>query len=159
MIENEMEGKDENVGEDLAARRVRFENERMTRRGALRKFGFMAGMAVFATLSVDDLARIAAKKMQDAEATKGIGDTLAKEFRAAGVALANDDAGGPLGGYYMAANPWGAGCATKPDCSQCCTDKYTECRKKEKWPGECRSKETACSTTCSPYSSYQLPTA
>ena len=90
-----MEGKDKNVGEDIEARRARFENERMTRRGALRKFGFMAGMAVFATLSVDDLARIAAKKMQDNEATKGIGDTLAKEFRAAGVALANDDPGNP----------------------------------------------------------------
>ena len=93
MSESEMDGKDEIVNGEAEAERVRFENERMTRRKALRKFGFTAGMAVFSMLTVDDLARVASKKLQDTEATKGIGDMLAKEFRSAGVAMAN-----PYGG-------------------------------------------------------------
>ena len=149
MIENEMEGNDATVGEDIEARRVRFENERMTRRGALRKFGFMAGMAVFATLSVDDLARIAAKKLQDTEATKGIGDTLAKEFRAAGVALANDDVGDPI---EMAANPWGAACAKKIDCTGCCATQHQKCLDAHiEYPLTCQNRQRACVATCPLY--------
>ena len=145
MIENEMEGKDGVKGGDIEARRVRFENERMTRRGALRKFGFMAGMAVFATLSVDDLARIAAKKMQDNAVTKGIGDTLAKEFQAAGVALANDDLGHPYGGYYMKAGPWDAECVGKSKCMACCDTKHANCT-----AGSiaCRIRQTQCTNAC-----------
>lgn len=98
MNENEMDGKDENVNGETAAEIVRIENERITRRKALRKFGFTAGMAIFSVLSVDDLARVASKKLQDTEATKGIGDMLAKEFRSAGVAMANPYGGGGSGG-------------------------------------------------------------
>ena len=137
---SEMEGKDATVGGDIEARRVRFENERMTRRGALRKFGFMAGMAVFATLSVDDLARIAAKKMQEQEATKGIGDTLAKEFRAAGVVLANDDPGNP--------NPYLSDCSgctgyCIPDADYDCVDCPSTCAT-PMWPWGGKKKRLKC---------------
>ena len=84
-------------GEPKAARR-RFEDERMTRRQALRKIGLTMGMATFAMLSVDDLARFSAKKLQENEVSKGIGDTLAQEFRSAGVAFA--DPYYPSGPYY-----------------------------------------------------------
>lgn len=109
MSENAMEGKDERAHNEAEAEIVRIENERMTRRKALRKFGFTAGMAVFSMLTVDDLARVAAKKLQETEATKGIGDVLAKEFRSAGVAMAN-----PYGGDPPPPSPY----TPPPDCAQ-----------------------------------------
>ena len=137
MSESEMDGKDEIVNGETEAERVRFENERMTRRRALRKFGFMAGMTVFATLSVDDLARIASKKLQDTEATKGIGDMLAKEFRSAGVAMANPYGGDPPPNPYNPYEPrpprdcgnsdcdcWCICDEEKTACDQWCYDNY-----------------------------------
>ena len=117
--ENAMDGKDENVNSPTENERVRFENERMTRRKALRKFGFTAGMAVFSVLTVDDLARVASKKLQETEATKGIGDMLAKEFRSAGVALANDPGGDPYGNNPY--NPY------ERSCELVCWDSLVAC--------------------------------
>ena len=116
MSENAMDGKDEAVNREVE----RIENERMTRRKALRKFGFTAGMAVFSVLTVDDLARIASKKLQDTEATKGIGDMLAKEFRSAGVAMANPYGGDPYGNNNPS-NPYGR------TCEEVCMDVFIAC--------------------------------
>ena len=130
---------DEVVGGDGEAKRTRWENERMTRRQALRKFGFTAGMTVFAALSVDDLARLASKKLQESEVTKGIGDTLAKEFHAAGVALANPIGGAP--GYY-ATNP----CAAGGNAEACNGQHYNRCVARKGYAGAaaCKRKAEQC---------------
>lgn len=75
--------------DDVQAARKRFEQQKMTRRQALRKMGVMSATAVIGVLTIDDLARISAAKMQEHKATKAIGDSLAKEFGAAGVAFAD----------------------------------------------------------------------
>lgn len=75
--------------------------------------------------------------------TKGIGDTLAKEFRDAGVALAAPDGGDPYGivpAYYPTRPP----CSAKGDqveCQNCCDDRKVErdkaCFTKYSPNGEC----------------------
>ena len=79
---------------DTASLRARLESERMSRRQALRKMGVMSGVAVFALISADDLARLAATKLRENEATRGIGETLAKDLRSAGIAFANTSGNG-----------------------------------------------------------------
>ena len=64
--------------------------EKMTRRAALRKFGMVGGMAALSLLTIDDLARVSAKKLEEHEMTKG----LAKDFKNAGVAMADSGGGG-----------------------------------------------------------------
>ncbi len=68
--------------------RQRFEREKMSRRAMLRSMGVMTGVAVVTLISSDDLARLAVSKLRENEATREIGDTLAKEFRGAGIAFA-----------------------------------------------------------------------
>lgn len=68
--------------------RERFEREKMSRRAMLRSMGVMTGAAVITLVSSDDLARLAVSKLRENEATREIGDTLAKEFRSAGIAFA-----------------------------------------------------------------------
>ncbi len=68
---------------------TRAEQEKMTRRAALRRIGMAGGMAILGTLTIDDLARVSAKKLQENEVTRGIGESLAKEFKDAGVAIAD----------------------------------------------------------------------
>lgn len=121
---SEMERNDGIANDEVEAERARFENERMTRRAALRKFGFMAGLAAFATVSVDDLARVASKKLQENEMTKGIGDTLAKEFRMAGVALANPYGGDPPPNPYNPYHPY-----PPQDCGEDCLFKHEDCNR------------------------------
>ena len=79
---------------DTASLRARLESERMSRRQALRKMGIMSGVAIFALISTDDLARLAATKLRENEATRGIGETLAKDLRSAGIAFANTSGNG-----------------------------------------------------------------
>lgn len=70
-------------------KRNTYESGRITRRAALKRLGITAGMAVFSLLTVDDLARIAAKKLKD----ERMCDSLANEFKDAGVAVAQISVG------------------------------------------------------------------
>lgn len=63
--------------------------EKLTRRAALRRIGMAGGMAVLGVLSIDDLARVSAKKLEQHELTRGI----AEEFKNAGVAFAQEEDG------------------------------------------------------------------
>ena len=72
----------------LETAHLKFESERMTRRAALRKLGINSGMAFFALFAVDDLAHMAIKKMRQDEAARGIAETVAREFKDSGIALA-----------------------------------------------------------------------
>jgi len=88
----------------------RFERERLTRRQALRKFGITAGMATFAMFSVDDLARMVGRAMQQRAGDNKIAGQIALEFQQAGIAMAApplpsctpNDAGVSVAGYCLA---------------------------------------------------------
>lgn len=65
------------------------EQERLTRRAALRKMGYTSSIALFSMFAVDDLARMAIKQMEQHRETRQIAETVAKEFKNSGIALAN----------------------------------------------------------------------
>ena len=67
----------------------KFERERLTRRQALKKFGMTASMAAFAMFSVDDLARMVGKAMQQRAGDNKVASQIAKEFQQSGVAMAD----------------------------------------------------------------------
>ena len=67
---------------------AKFEREQLTRRQALRKFGVTSAMATFALFSVDDLARMVGKAMQQRAGDNKVAEQLAKEFQQAGIAMA-----------------------------------------------------------------------
>lgn len=108
--------------------------EKLTRRAALRRIGMIGGLAVVGTLSIDDLARVSAKKLQQNELTRGIGNSLAQDFRKSGVAFA--DTLEIPNGYYMGGRKkkpcesggtnWKA-CAGDGNRVLCCQDKCYEC--------------------------------
>lgn len=66
----------------------RVEQEKITRRVALRKLGFGAGLAAFSLLGVDDLARIVGQRMERMAGDNKVANQVAKEFQQAGVAFA-----------------------------------------------------------------------
>ena len=84
------------------------EQERLTRRAALRKMGYTSGIALFSMFAVDDLARMAIQKMEQHKETQQIAETVAKEFESSGIALANFTSSVPCG--YN----------TFPGCWNCC---------------------------------------
>ncbi|MDX1935242.1 MAG: hypothetical protein SFU56_21805 [Capsulimonadales bacterium] len=71
-----------------AEARARFEAERLSRRQALRKFGFGAGMAALMALSADDLARLAAARLERVARDNQTARQIAEEFKNAGIAQA-----------------------------------------------------------------------
>jgi hypothetical protein len=65
-----------------------FEAQKMTRRQALGRFGFLAGAAAVAALSVDELTRMAGNEMsRRAQGNKAV-EQVAKELQNAGIAHA-----------------------------------------------------------------------
>lgn len=96
----------------------RVEQERMTRRAALRKLGFGAGMAAFALLGVDDFARMVGKRMERMTGDNKVAEQVAKEFQAMGVASAD----GPP--YYYPYYPYSP-CV---QCGNTKSDEYTAAR-------------------------------
>ena len=74
--------------------RERFERERLSRRQALKRFGMISAMATFALFSVDDLARMVGKAMQQRAADNKVVEQVAKEFQQAGIAMAAGGASG-----------------------------------------------------------------
>jgi RecA/RadA recombinase len=77
----------------LETAKEKFERERLTRRQALKRFGMTAGMAAFAMFSVDDLAHIVGKAMQQRAGDNKVAEQIAQEFQQAGVALAANPSG------------------------------------------------------------------
>ena len=112
-----------------ASRQVQVEKERLTRRAALRKFGFGAGMAALMALSTDDLARMAAKKLQQQAGDNRIANAVAMEFKNVGIASAdlNSCTGADTGLYCIdvgknakPSNP----VAAQDACKSCCQQLY-----------------------------------
>ncbi len=99
--------------EELLDARKKFEAEKLTRRSALKKFGITSGMALFGMFAADDLARMVIKKMEEHEATRQIAETVAHEFKNAGIAFADSSS-------------W-PDCRqdTFPACWKCCDDYAT----------------------------------
>ncbi len=91
------------------------EQERLTRRAALRKLGFGAGLSAFMLLGVDDLARMVGTKMAQMDGDNKVAGQIAKEFQSAGVAMA---AYSPSGCFESC-----PGHQYADDCESCC-DKY-----------------------------------
>lgn len=73
---------------DLEEARQRFEQERMSRRAALRKLGISSAATVLGVFAADDLARMAIMVMEQNKVTQRIAEALAHDFKNAGVALA-----------------------------------------------------------------------
>lgn len=100
-----------------------FEKERFTRRQAMRKFGFGAGLSAFMLLGVDDLARMVGQRLQQMDSDNKVANQVAKEFQSAGIALA---AGGPsnpcLGKSGSAYTSCCDGLPTTSQCLSCCGD-------------------------------------
>lgn len=82
--------------------REKFEAAKLTRRQALSKVGLRFGAAALFALSIDDLARVAAAKLQEHAGDNRIANEVAREFKNAGVAFAD-----PSG---------------RPPCSNCTTE-------------------------------------
>lgn len=82
---------------EAAAAREKFDQEKMSRRAALRKIGLTSGIALFGMFAVDDLARLALRGLQQHKETQAVAETVAQELRGSGVAFAAD---GGDSGYY-----------------------------------------------------------
>ena len=78
-----------NSSSDTVSLRAKLENERMSRRQALRKMGVMSGAAVLSLLTVDDLARLASKQLASSGGDSELATSVAKSLRSAGVVMAN----------------------------------------------------------------------
>jgi hypothetical protein len=83
-MENNEEEKTLTPQEKLAE----FQAQKMTRRQALGRFGFLAGAAAVAALSVDELTRLAGNEMSRRAAGNKAVEQVAKELQNAGVAEA-----------------------------------------------------------------------
>ncbi|BDI30822.1 hypothetical protein CCAX7_28730 [Capsulimonas corticalis] len=67
---------------------MKFERERLARRNALKRFGMTSAMATLALFSVDDLARMVGKALQQRAGDNQIAGRLATEFQSMGAAFA-----------------------------------------------------------------------
>ena len=76
------------AGRPVPVTREQFERERLTRRGLLRRLGLTAGASLFSLVAIDDVVRATVAKMRETEALHGVADTVAMEFKNAGVAFA-----------------------------------------------------------------------
>jgi len=111
----------ENDEQDISARvqapaetaLEKFEREQLTRRQALKKFGMTSAMATFALFSVDDLARMVGKAMQQRAVDDKVVEQVAKEFQKAGIAMADLPSGpAPIGtGSSPACGGTGGACS------------------------------------------------
>jgi len=93
MPENEDQDISAGASAPVETERERFERERLSRRQALKRFGMTSAMATFALFSVDDLARMVGKAMQQRAADNKVVEQVAREFQQAGIALADGSNG------------------------------------------------------------------
>jgi len=71
----------------------KFERERLSRRQALKRLGMTSAMATLGLFSVDDLARMVGRAMQQRAGDNKIAAQLAQEFQNAGAAFADGTSG------------------------------------------------------------------
>jgi|GEM_PF-1193828 len=117
----------------------KFEREQLTRRQALRKFGITSAMATFAMFSVDDLARMVGKAMEQRVGDNKIAGQIAQEFQQAGIALATTDSTYPCTGCSGSCVPDDDyDCV---DCDSSCVVSYGGFGKKQqaKMPASCKN--------------------
>jgi hypothetical protein len=126
----------------------KFERERLSRRQALKRLGMTSAMATFALFSVDDLARMVGKAMQQRAADNKVAAQVAQEFQNAGIVMAN----GASGAYCQSNYNCGA-CPDSTSLGQCCGLNFTSpsnCCINATWPGTVQS----CQNCCSDVTSY-----
>ena len=123
----------------------RIEQEKLTRRSALRKLGFGAGMAAFALLGVDDMARMVGQRMERMAKDNRVAEQVAKEFQGMGVASAT-----PLPNYPCISNYNCTGCGGSAATGQCCSGSSdpTACCGKSYGPSVGSGNTTACQQCC-----------
>lgn len=121
----------------------KFERERLTRRQALKRFGMTAGMAAFAMFSVDDLAHIVGKAMQQRAGDNKVASQVAEEFQQAGIAFA----GGTSNPCYSS-NPSGSLCTPNCDCSGCNPNALNSCCSGSNYPFVCCAKSSQKASCC-----------
>ncbi len=154
----------------------KFEQERLTRRQALKKFGMTSAMATFALFSVDDLARMVGGAMERQARNSKIAAQVAEEFQHSGIALGATQYT-PYGyGCWMygcqnpgdckPAHSWEIcppcstpGCVSKNTvfncsksaglaaCLQCCDDTFTSCQQQAP-TYNCNTLLSGCRTNC-----------
>lgn len=109
-----------------------FEEQRLSRRTALRKMGLTTGSTLFGMFAIDDLARMMVGKVKEHQASGAIAEVLSAEFKNAGMAFA----GSPSQPSPCA----GSGCAA------CCTQFH-------QWLDACEASANACYDAGKPYQS------
>jgi hypothetical protein len=121
------------------------EAERLSRRQALGRIGFLAGASAVAALTSDELLRKVGAEMQKRAGDNQIANAVAKEFQNAGVAFATipvgfscscDQSTPPQERWWYCAscgatNPTGfwpaLDCTPGFDSQKCCQDQYLRC--------------------------------
>ncbi|MDX1932135.1 MAG: hypothetical protein SFU56_05995 [Capsulimonadales bacterium] len=99
---------DEMNEEGIVEARARFEQEKMSRRAALKKIGVQSAMAVLGVFSVEQLAQAASASMKNRERNNRVTHEVAKQFKDAGISVT------------AAADP-SPGWCLEPGCSTDCT--------------------------------------
>ncbi len=108
---------------------VAFERGRVSRRQALKKLGMTSAMAAFALFSVDDLARMVGKAMEQRARDNKVAEQVAKEFQQAGIALAGSPCYGTCCPDYDCSGCGGSAatgdcCYGSSDPNACCGKSY-----------------------------------
>ncbi len=138
MPENEMPT-EQTQSEPVAApagetKTQKLEREQLSRRAALRKLGYTSVLSVFALFSVDDLARMVGRAMEQKARDNEVAEVVARELRDAGLAMAQ-----PTGPYASC-----AGAENLTNCLACNQARSNGCQANAKTPAQ----KTAC-TNCS----------
>ena len=120
MPENDEQDVSAGAAAPVETDRDRFERERLSRRQALKRFGMTSAMATFALFSVDDLARMVGKAMQQRAGDNKVAAQVAKEFQSAGIVLANSPSGSPSSPKLPCDTTGCAGCSGTAARAGCC---------------------------------------
>ncbi len=115
------------------ARRV--EADKITRRAALRKLGFGAGMAAFALLGVDDFARMVGKRMERMAGDNKVAAQIAVEFQSAGISVASP---------FPTGDPCLDCCTHFCNSYNDCFQSYCVCKRNGGTDASCRAAQTTC---------------
>ena len=130
--------------DEARAELAKREAQKLTRRAALAKMGVRGAMAIFAAFSVDDLARMVAKKMEQRAGENAAIDEVARQLHNAGVSFAA--ASKQTTAQYCVSR------ATDPNgnydqstCKNCCINHKTALQ------GQCDVQYPGCAGSISPF--------